>query len=58
LPHLGKQKAYLTVGTPLCVTERWDAYRSSRRGAKQAVADLTQELQVALEQLIRSEDDL
>ncbi len=48
-PYLGPQVAQLTVGTPLSVSDRIPAYRQSRR---QAVADLTQDLQTALEGLI------
>jgi len=48
-PKLGTRIAYFTVGEPLNVTERWPRYQSKRR---QAVADLTQDLQVAMEVLI------
>jgi hypothetical protein len=48
-PKLGKQCAHLTVGQPISVSDRWDAYQANRRAAKQAVADLTQDLQAALE---------
>ncbi len=48
-PRLGKQTAYLTVGEPIVVSDRWEAYKSNRR---QAVADLTQDLQTALEAMI------
>lgn len=51
-PRLGEQRGHLTVGEPISVTARWDAYQGSRRHAKQAVADLTQDLQVALEKTI------
>jgi hypothetical protein len=48
-PHLGKQKVQMTVGEPISVSERWDVYQTSRRGA---VANLTADLQTALEQMI------
>lgn len=51
-PRLGKQWVQMTVGQPISVSEHWEAYQASRRGAKQAVADLTQDLQVALEGMI------
>lgn len=51
-PKLGKQCAYVTVGTPISVSDRWDDYQDNRRAAKQAVADLTQDLQTALQDLI------
>lgn len=51
-PQLGKQRGHLSVGEPISVTARWDSYQGSRRHAKQAVANLTRDLQGALEGLI------
>lgn len=51
-PRLGKQWVQMTVGQPISVSDRWEAYQASRRSAKQAVADLTQDLQTALEGMI------
>ncbi|VXD15093.1 conserved hypothetical protein [Planktothrix serta PCC 8927] len=48
-PYLGKKRAKLTVGEPLSVTQKWSDYQTNRR---QAVANLTQDLQNALEQII------
>lgn len=48
-PRLGRQRVKITVGQPLSVSDRWDAYQASRR---KAVADFTQDLQTALENLI------
>ena len=48
-PSLGKRKALLTVGEPICVSDRWGDYKKSRR---RAVATLTKDLQVSLESLI------
>ncbi len=48
-PHLGKQKVQITVGEPISVSQRWDVYQTNRRGA---VANLTADLQKALEQMI------
>jgi len=48
-PNLGKQKVQMTVGEPISVSERWDVYQTSRRGA---VANLTADLQTALERMI------
>ncbi|NJN01993.1 MAG: 1-acyl-sn-glycerol-3-phosphate acyltransferase [Leptolyngbyaceae cyanobacterium RM1_1_2] len=50
--QLGQQAVKMTVGEPISVSDRAPAYRHSRR---QAVADLTQDLQAALEGLIASE---
>ena len=51
-PQLGKQKAKITIGEPISVSERFAAYKSSRRGAREAVAQLTLDLQQAMEDLI------
>jgi hypothetical protein len=51
-PRIGKQAVQMTVGQPISVSDRWETYHASRRGAKQAVADLTQDLQAALEEMI------
>lgn len=52
-PQLGKQRVQMTIGQPLSVSERYPAYQKSRHAAKQAVADFTEDLQVAMERLIR-----
>ena len=48
-PKLGPQRAVLTVGEPLSVSDRWPDYKTNR---KQAVAQLTADLQTALEAMI------
>ncbi len=50
-PQLGQRVAQITVGEPICVTERWLTYQTSHQAAKQVVADLTQDLQFALEKM-------
>ena len=50
-PQLGKQRVKMIVGQPISVSDRWDSYQESRR---LAVAELTQDLQVALEKMIQS----
>ena len=52
LPQLGKQKVKITIGEPLSVSERYPTYKESRLGARKAVADLTNDLQQELENLI------
>jgi hypothetical protein len=52
--NLGKRRATITIAEPLSVSARWSTYQSDRRQAKQAVNDLTQDLQVAMEQMIIS----
>ena len=51
-PSLGKQRVQMTVGEPISVSDRWHTYQTSRRNAKQAVSELTQDLQTALEKMI------
>lgn len=48
-PKLGKQQVQMTVGEPISVSDRWEGYQTSRR---LAVAELTQDLQSALEGMI------
>ncbi|ESA35374.1 phospholipid glycerol acyltransferase [Leptolyngbya sp. Heron Island J] len=48
-PSLGKREALLTVGEPICVSDRKDDYKQSRR---KAVATLTKDLQISFENLI------
>ncbi|WP_431633282.1 1-acyl-sn-glycerol-3-phosphate acyltransferase [Alkalinema pantanalense] len=52
-PKLGKQRAYLTIGQPISVSDRWVDYTRDRKSAKQAVANLTQDLHAALQSMIR-----
>ncbi len=48
-PRLGQQRAQMTIGEPISVTARSPEYKANRR---QAVANLTQELQQNLERMI------
>lgn len=50
-PYLGKKRAKLTASKPFLIADYWTQYQTNRR---QAVADLTQDLQQALEQTIRT----
>jgi len=51
-PQLGKQKVKISVGKPISVSERYPAYQGNRLAARQAVAEVTNDLQHALEGLI------
>ncbi|HIK08564.1 MAG TPA: 1-acyl-sn-glycerol-3-phosphate acyltransferase [Trichormus sp. M33_DOE_039] len=51
--RLGLRKATLKVGEPISVTQRWEKVQHDRQAAKRAVSNLTQDLQIALERLIR-----
>ncbi|MEL4895686.1 1-acyl-sn-glycerol-3-phosphate acyltransferase [Crocosphaera sp. Alani8] len=48
-PQLGEQKALITVGDPLSISDRFDTYKKNRR---QAVTSLTQDLRDSLDRLI------
>ncbi|MEH2169726.1 MAG: 1-acyl-sn-glycerol-3-phosphate acyltransferase [Nostoc sp.] len=52
-PRLGLRQAQITVGEPISVTERFRNCQGDRQASKQAVSDLTQDLQIALEKMIR-----
>ncbi|MCA1992246.1 MAG: 1-acyl-sn-glycerol-3-phosphate acyltransferase [Coleofasciculus sp. S288] len=51
-PRLGWRQAQLTVGEPISVSDRWSVYQTNRQAARKAVAELTHDLQKALETLI------
>ncbi len=51
-PRLGLRKSTVTVGEPISVSDRATVYQQSRQGAKQSVAQLTQDLQTALSEMI------
>ncbi|MEB3337628.1 MAG: 1-acyl-sn-glycerol-3-phosphate acyltransferase [Leptolyngbyaceae bacterium] len=53
-PRLGWRQALIKIGEPISVSDRWSAYDANHRAARQAVTDLTQALQVALETLMVS----
>jgi 1-acyl-sn-glycerol-3-phosphate acyltransferase len=54
-PILGKRLVKMTIGNPIPISDYWDRYNSGRREAKQAVIDLTQELQTSMEGTIDRE---
>lgn len=51
-PQLAPQRVIVRSGQPLVLSERWSQYQTDRKGARQAVTDLTTDLQQALESLI------
>ncbi|MEH2114622.1 1-acyl-sn-glycerol-3-phosphate acyltransferase [Nostoc sp.] len=51
-PRLGLRQAQITVGELISVTERSRNCQGDRLAAKQAVSDLTKDLQIALEKMI------
>jgi hypothetical protein len=51
-PRLGWRKSTITIGEPIDVSDRASTYRQNHQAAKQAVAQLTQDLQTALQGMI------
>ena len=51
-PRLGWRKSTVTIGEPINVSDRASVYRQNRQGAKQAVAQLSQDLYQALSEMI------
>ncbi len=51
-PKLGKQKAKITIGEPLSISDKFDDYKKNRKAARIAVSDFTSDLQKAMEELI------
>ena len=51
-PRLGWRRSTVTIGKPINVSDRTSTYNKNRQGAKQAVAQLTDDLQTALEKMI------
>lgn len=54
-PRLGWRRVHLTIGEPISVSDRWPTYERDRQSAKQAVLDLTRDVQTALENMISSD---
>lgn len=52
-PNLGAKRLRLTVGEPLSVSQRLSHYQENRRSARVAVQQLTEDLQMAMAQMIR-----
>ncbi len=51
-PQLGKQQVKITIGEPISVSDRYPTYKENRLSARQAVADLTNDLEQTMEELI------
>lgn len=51
-PKLGKQKAKITIGEPLSISDKFEDYKKNRKAARIAVGDFTNDLQAAMERLI------
>jgi 1-acyl-sn-glycerol-3-phosphate acyltransferase len=51
-PKLGKQRAKITIGEPLSISNRFGDYQKNRKSARIAVGDFTNDLQNAMDKLI------
>jgi 1-acyl-sn-glycerol-3-phosphate acyltransferase len=51
-PRLGDRRVQLTIAQPLSVSDRAADYQTDRQGARGAIAQLTQDIQTALNQTI------
>lgn len=51
-PRLGWRRSTITIGKPIEVSDRASTYRQNRQGAKRAVAQLTQDIHRALQEMI------
>jgi hypothetical protein len=51
-PILGKRRAKVTICNPISIADYWDRYLSNSSEAKQAIVDLTQEIQTSMEEAI------
>lgn len=51
-PRLGWRKAKITIGQPLNINERWSSYQTDRQSARQAVTNLTEDIQQELQKMV------
>ncbi|MBD2665138.1 phospholipid/glycerol acyltransferase [Richelia sinica FACHB-800] len=52
-PRLGWKQATITIGEPISVSERWENCQGNRQALRTGVSDLTRDLFVAIEELIK-----
>jgi 1-acyl-sn-glycerol-3-phosphate acyltransferase len=52
-PRLGLKQAMITVGEPISVSERWQICQGTKQASRRGLSDLTNDLQMALEELIK-----
>jgi hypothetical protein len=51
-PIVAKRRVEMTIGNSISIGDYWNRYNISRRESKQAISDVTQELQAELESMI------
>ncbi len=52
-PRLGLKQAMITVAKPISVSERWQMCQGNKQASRRELSDLTNDLQVALEALVK-----
>ncbi|MEA5575729.1 lysophospholipid acyltransferase family protein [Anabaena sp. UHCC 0451] len=52
-PRLGLKQSTIIIGKPISVTERWQISQGNKQASRKGVNDLTKDLQMALEELIK-----
>ncbi len=55
-PRLGDRHVHMTIGTPISVSDRLPSDPADRTGTKTAIAQLTQDLQISLENMIHNRE--
>jgi hypothetical protein len=51
-PIIAHRRVEITIGNSISIGDYWNRYEGSRRESKQAVVDVTEELQAALERMV------
>jgi hypothetical protein len=52
-PRLGLKQSMISVGEPINVSTRWENCQGNKQALRKGVSELTQDLQVMLEELIK-----
>ena len=52
-PRLGWKQAMISVGEAINVNEKWENCQGNKQALRKGVSDLTQDLQMSLERLIK-----
>ncbi|AFZ57403.1 1-acyl-sn-glycerol-3-phosphate acyltransferase [Anabaena cylindrica FACHB-243] len=52
-PRLGLKQAMIIVGEPISISERWESCQGNKQALRTGVSDLTKDLQIELEELIK-----
>jgi 1-acyl-sn-glycerol-3-phosphate acyltransferase len=55
-PRLGDRHVQITIGAPISVSDRMTTDQTDRAGTRAAIAQLTQDIQTALENMIRTKE--